>query len=297
MYNLQDSSIVMIILALSLSSLCVYIWGKFFYRFTPRFTTPQKFSRNAFVFGIIAMIVAFFIEGFIQNTLNINSLFFSLPVVGQVSYEILNHLVYAFLVVAFVEETVKFLILKNVLKNPMVDQAIDGVKIGLWLGLGFAFAENTIYFFNFFSNIYSYSLPVLALTLFVRGVLATLAHGIYGIIMGYYIALAKFHRLYRPRFLKLAYITSILVHGLFDFLLIVYLGPISVFLLVAFLAVALVWYSDRRSLELDIAINLATSMERPFLARQDELEIILSKQSATKEAFQKIMLWFRPKDY
>ncbi len=165
------------------------------------------------------------------------------------------------------------------------------MKIGLWLGLGFAFAENTLYFFTFFSD--AYSVHVLVLTLFIRGILSTLAHGLYGTIMGYYLSLAKFHALYRPRFLRISLATSTLVHGFFNFLLIVYLGTASVFLLMAFLAIALIWYADRRSLEVNASSSDLLNMKRPpFLAIQHELEVVLSKQNAPFSSFQKLLTWF-----
>ena len=206
---------------------------------------------------------------------------------------ILQSILYAFLVVAVTEELVKFFLMKKFMDNPDVDQVIDGVKVGLWVGLGFAFAENTLYFFRFFSDIPS--IPLLLFTLFTRGFLSTLAHSLYGIFMGYCLTLAKFHRLYRPRFIKVALIGSILFHGLFNFFLITYLGVASVIMLIVILIIALIWYSDRKSIELNIATDFETKNKPPFLAWKYELETLLSKQQASPKPFEKLFKWFPAK--
>src|SRR3989344_1928161 len=138
--SIPDNQILYLFLALVWSIVCVVMWNKFFYRFSPHFTSPKRFYRYPFAYGIAAMLAAFLIEHAIAE-------FFTISV-----STILQSILYAFLVVAVTEELVKFFLMKKFMDNPDVDQVIDGVKVGLWVGLGFAFAENTLYFFRFFSD-------------------------------------------------------------------------------------------------------------------------------------------------
>ena len=269
---IQGETILFACLAILLSFGGICIWWFFFSHFSSPLTTPPQALRLSFISGIIAMIAAFFIEKLIFSLVNVDSV------------------LYAFAATAFVEETIKFFILKKQLETHNVDQVIDGMKLGLWIGFGFAFAENASYFFNFFSA--DYSMSVLVFVIFVRSILATLAHGLYGVVMGYFMSLARFHALYRPRFLRISFFTSILIHGFFNLFLISSLGVWSVLLMAVFLIIVLTWYNDRRNIEVNIDTAFATRKDPPFLAIEHELEAIFSKNNAPLSVFARLLQWF-----
>ena len=119
----------------------------------------------------------------------------------------------AFVVAALVEEGFKFLFLYLVISGRKeFDQHFDGIVYAVFVSLGFAFVENILYVAE-----YGFGTAV------VRAILAVPAHGLLGVCMGYFFALARFSPKNKSGLLVLSLLIPILLHGLYDFLL-VYLG-------------------------------------------------------------------------
>lgn len=86
-----------------------------------------------------------------------------------------------FIIVALVEEGCKFFFLRwRTWKDPHFDYVFDGIVYAVFVGLGFAIAENILYVFN-------YGISVA----FVRAVTAIPGHCMFGIFMGCFYGKAK----------------------------------------------------------------------------------------------------------
>ncbi|MDQ2178363.1 PrsW family glutamic-type intramembrane protease [Marinifilum sp. D714] len=117
----------------------------------------------------------------------------------------------AFLVAALCEEAFKLLaVYILVWKNPNFNERFDGIVYAVFVSLGFALVENIMYVF---SNGMS--------TGIARAFTAVPAHAMFGIMMGYYLGLAKFSKGSRLPLFVMAFLIPFLVHGTYDFILMV----------------------------------------------------------------------------
>ena len=116
----------------------------------------------------------------------------------------------AFFSSAGVEETVKFVFLFLLIwGNRNFNEPLDGIVYGVFLSLGFAWVENIIYVTH----------PVLGgyETALTRALLSVPGHGLFGVQMGYYLALGKYKN--RKRYLTLAFFMPYLAHGSYNYFL------------------------------------------------------------------------------
>jgi protease PrsW len=113
----------------------------------------------------------------------------------------------AFVMIAFVEEVVKFLgVLLVPFRSPVFNEPLDGIVYSMMISMGFATAENLVYADRFGIE-----------TIAVRAFTAVPAHAAFAIFSGYFIGLAKFDLVNRRRFLGLGLLLSVLLHGFYDF--------------------------------------------------------------------------------
>jgi RsiW-degrading membrane proteinase PrsW (M82 family) len=122
----------------------------------------------------------------------------------------LSSLHLSFLTAAIPEEVAKFAVLYWIVwKRPEFDHHYDGIIYSVFVSLGFALVENLLY-------VAEGGLGVA----FFRAILAVPGHGFFGVIMGYYFSLARFHENPKRRqYLIEALLLPILFHGGYDFLL------------------------------------------------------------------------------
>lgn len=115
---------------------------------------------------------------------------------------------YAFVAVGFSEEFAKFLFLRfYIYRKPEFDEPMDGIVYGVMIGMGFAILENVLY-------VLQGGLGVAFLRMFT----AVPGHAAFGVIMGYYVGLAKFDK--NPTaLLAQGVLYATLVHGAYDFCL------------------------------------------------------------------------------
>lgn len=124
-------------------------------------------------------------------------------------------LFYSFVLVAFIEETSKFLITYFLTyKNKEFNYQYDGIVYSSFVSLGFATYENILFVFE--QNTIQ--------TAIYRGLLTVPAHVFFAIFMGYYLGLAKHYRRYNSKkkekkFLYFSYLIPIVLHGFFDYCL------------------------------------------------------------------------------
>ena len=120
----------------------------------------------------------------------------------------------AFIVIAVIEEGYKYLVLLAASwKNKEFDYKYDAIVYSVFISLGFATLENILYIQN--SNI--------SVALW-RGIISVPAHAFYAIASGFFLGLAKEASTKKETkkvilHLLLALLVPILLHGVFDFLL------------------------------------------------------------------------------
>jgi RsiW-degrading membrane proteinase PrsW (M82 family) len=93
-------------------------------------------------------------------------------------------------------------------RNRNFNEKFDGIIYAVSVSLGFAAIENIFYVFN--NNSMQVGL--------MRAFTAVPGHTIFGIIMGFYLGLAKFNPSQSKKWLLRAFMVPWLFHGVYDFL-------------------------------------------------------------------------------
>ncbi len=119
-------------------------------------------------------------------------------------------ILFAFLIVAFVEEFGKFLPLGVwTYRASFFNEPMDGIVYAVFIAMGFAAFENGAYAWKHDIE-----------TTLVRAFTAVPAHAAFGVVQGYYAGLARFdERKHAVWGLLKGLLLSILIHGLYDFFL------------------------------------------------------------------------------
>lgn len=182
----------------AIAVLPVVILMVFIYRQDKYQKEPVKSLAKAFIGGMMAIpldiVIVTGIDSALGNSAIANTVFFS-----------------AFLEAGIPEELSKFLIFMLLIwRDKNFDEYFDGIVYASFIGLGFACVENIGYVFE-----YGFQTGV------VRALLSVPGHFLFGVVMGYFLSLAKFHPEKRSRLLLSGLLLSMLAHGLFDWLLMV----------------------------------------------------------------------------
>ena len=115
----------------------------------------------------------------------------------------------ALVVAAITEESFKFLALMILFwNNPNFNEKFDGIVYASFIALGFAGVENVLYVADGGVEVG-----------LIRAFTAVPGHALFGIIMGYQAGLARFYPSERRRRLFYALALPVLLHGLYDFIL------------------------------------------------------------------------------
>ena len=130
-------------------------------------------------------------------------------IVGRITGGLLYILIISFLIIAPIEEILKFLAVRRwIYRSLEFNEVMDGIVYTVSASLGFAALENILYV-----------LPLGLYTGIVRAFLAVPGHACFGALMGYYIGKAKFNPTKKYLYMSRGIIYAILCHGLYDFLL------------------------------------------------------------------------------
>lgn len=157
---------------------------------------------KAFIFGALSIPPAALMESWLMA--------FTPPM------PVLSGVYTGFVVAGCSEELWKLLLLLLAIwRSREFDEYYDGVVYACFVSLGFACFENLTYVFG--QGSYAQALA----TGSVRAVLSVPGHFLFGVMMGYYVALAKFDRERNGRWLLLAFVVPMLLHGTFDALLMI----------------------------------------------------------------------------
>ena len=117
----------------------------------------------------------------------------------------------AFMEAGIPEELCKFLIFMIFIwRDKNFDEYMDGIVYATFIGLGFACVENIEYVFSFGVE-----------TGVIRALLSVPGHFLFGVVMGYFLSMAKFHPDKRAKYLWTGLLLAMLAHGLFDWLLMI----------------------------------------------------------------------------
>lgn len=133
----------------------------------------------------------------------------------------------SFIVAGFTEEYFKRLVvLKSAFKSHHFNEKLDGIVYCTFASLGFATVENIMYVvFKFSSN------PTVGIG---RGLFSVPSHMLYGVTMGYYLSLAKYCVMEEgvcKKYLRKSLTMPIILHGIFDFILMSNMPILMVFFL------------------------------------------------------------------
>jgi RsiW-degrading membrane proteinase PrsW (M82 family) len=151
--------------------------------------------------GFLLGAIIIFPVGFIENSIKDFALGFDK--IPKAAFD-------GFIVAAATEEVFKFLMVFILIwRNPNFNEKFDGIVYAVSVSLGFATIENLFYVFS--NNSMQVGL--------LRAFTAVPAHAIFGIVMGFYLGLARFSQHKKGRWLLMALFLSWLLHGIYDFLL------------------------------------------------------------------------------
>ena len=115
-----------------------------------------------------------------------------------------------FIVAGAIEETFKYLaVFILIWRNRNFNEKFDGIVYSVSVALGFAAIENLFYVFS--NNSMQVGL--------LRAFTAVPGHAIFGIVMGFYLGLARFSLRSRGKWLLMALIVPWMFHGIYDFLI------------------------------------------------------------------------------
>lgn len=121
-------------------------------------------------------------------------------------------IVSSFIISAGIEELLKWIALVYFMYNhPEFDEPYDGIVYATAISIGFATVENVMY---------AMANPVFFGTLFLRGLLPVSGHALFGVMMGYYLGLAKFTKRWKSRRIIIySFLIPWLWHGVYDWIL------------------------------------------------------------------------------
>lgn len=182
---------------------------------------PLKLIIRLFILGAILVFPAYVFERMFQEGLPERVLFTNVVIIG------------------IIEEFLKWFIIYFIIyKHTEFNEPYDGIVYTVAVAMGFATVENLGYLlFN----------DLGPTEILLRALLPVSGHAIFGIIMGYFFGIAKFHSKKEFQFLILALFVPITLHSIYNFIL--YQNYTKwVYLMVPFLAI--LWIHGLRKIRL-----------------------------------------------
>ena len=173
---------------------------------------PKKMILKIFFLGMLLVIPVAFLEKGIAELLNKLNFF---PI-------FLSSLIYAFLVVALIEESAKYLVIKiKVIKNKEFNEPVDAMIYMITAGLGFAALENFFVFWPLIKT--SQAIELLMLGSF-RFIGAVFLHALCSGVIGYFLGLSFFQttqtKKNKNQLLVIGFLIAVFLHGSYNFFII-----------------------------------------------------------------------------
>jgi len=186
------------LILLGIAILPVAVLMVFIYRQDKYQKEPVKSLAKAFIGGILAImvdiIIVYGIDSFFGESIFAETVFYQ-----------------AFLQAGIPEELSKFVIFMILIwRDQNFDEYFDGIVYATFIGLGFACLENIEYVFD-----YGFGTGV------VRALISVPGHFLFGVVLGYFLSMAKFHPEKRKTYLWSGLLLAMFAHGLFDWLLMI----------------------------------------------------------------------------
>jgi len=201
------------ILYIPLGLLPSIIWLLFYLR-KDRHPESKKMIVKIFFYGMLAAVIAAIAE---ISTIQACFFFQANVPFDLTPFSFLFFLSYHIIVIGLIEETAKFLIVKEkVIDDPEFDEAPDAMIYMIVAALGFAFLENLLYLSPVLFPKSGLLLREAALVAGFRFIGATFLHALASGTIGYFLALSIFNPKKRKRLLTVGIIMAALLHGLFN---------------------------------------------------------------------------------
>lgn len=168
----------------------------------------RKLLSKLFFMGILSCFLTLAFSFFSEKVFP----FFNIEFVNSNSKNYILLFSYSFFQVGFIEELSKWIIVYFISwNNKEFNHMYDAIVYAVFVSLGFATFENILYVFEYG-----------VFTAILRGILSVPGHAVFGVMMGYYLGLAKFNFgtnkdiiVLKNKILSIFIPT--LLHGLFDF--------------------------------------------------------------------------------
>jgi len=117
--------------------------------------------------------------------------------------------------VAVTEELLKFIVLILIIyPNKAFDEPFDGIVYAVFIGMGFATAENITFVLQGNTSVAIF-----------RMLSAIPAHFVFAVIMGYYIGIAKYRKTKQLLYISLSLIVPVTLHAIYDYFLYLDFAP------------------------------------------------------------------------
>lgn len=195
------------VILIALAVLPVFILAFYVYRKDKFEKEPFPMLVKAFIFGGLSIIPAIILEIFLTSA-------YSSFGVGLPGY--VEGIYTGYIVAGCSEELCKLLLLwLAVWHSRHFNEYFDGIVYAAFVSLGFAGIENIGYVFD--QGTYASAIA----TGTTRAIFSVPGHFLFGVVMGYYFALAKFQPERRFANLFKAFFFPMLLHGTYDALLMV----------------------------------------------------------------------------
>ncbi len=168
--------------------------GLFIYLKNAHSPGSYALTLKAIGYGLLSFLLAMVVGHVLSRVTNIDP--------GNTVHLIIRAVVF----VGLMEEGCKFLFLRGVVyRSPHFSQAIDGIYYAVQIGMGFALGENMLYLFGGDAS-----------ALMVRMVSAVPAHGMFAVLMGFFVGEAKVFPSSAGLYSALGLGFATLAHGYYD---------------------------------------------------------------------------------
>lgn len=180
-----------ILLVLAIAPALFFLW--FFYSRDKYEKEPLRIIFFTYVLGMMSVIPAIILETIGSAILPLSDHIFSI-------------FIHSFIIISLSEEFSKLLATLPAFRSAHFNETMDGIVYGASAALGFATIENLFYV-----------LEGGIATGILRAILTVPGHALDGVVLGYFLGLAKFNRAKRGRLILTGLGLSTILHGFWDF--------------------------------------------------------------------------------
>jgi RsiW-degrading membrane proteinase PrsW (M82 family) len=179
-----------------------FLWLNIYLREDQR-PEPKSMVLKVFLFGMIFALLALFLEKLLID-----------GVERIIINQKIANFVKIFFVVAFIEEFLKFLVVRElVFESKELDEPIDCMIYMIIAGLGFVATENLLLLFPLKSEVFGRLFQIS----FLRFISATFLHALASGILGFFIGVSFFRKKERLKLISLGLLIATFLHGFYNF--------------------------------------------------------------------------------